>query len=176
MPSWLIEKDPLFAFEHKMSHFCNAIGCEGHSNPLRYVSADYPKRFYYIFKEEKLEKWFLCICRENRLICSYCENCYTCRRFHYVKEKISKLGYFVRRDWPWQPILWQVHEKYFSRNNEFQMHFDIERAFECGFLIKKLNFMENRPKEFFIPRDIELPIKKRKIKTIKEVDEQNFVE
>ena len=56
------------------------------------------------------------------------------------------------------------------------MHFDIERAFQCGFLIKKFNFMENRPKEFFIPRDIVLPIKKRKIKTIKEVDEQNFVE
>ena len=34
--------------------------------------------------------------------------------------------------------------------------------------------MENRPKEIFIPRDIELPIKKRKIKTIK--DEQNFVD
>ena len=88
---------------------------------------------------------------------------------------ISRLGYFVRCDWPWQPILWQVHKKYFSRNNEFQMHFDIERTFECEFLIKKFNFMENRPKEIFIPRDIELPIKKRKIKTIKEVDEQNFV-
>ena len=40
------------------------------------------------------------------------------------------------------------------------MHFDTERAFECEFLIKKFNFMENRPKEIFIPRDIELPIKK----------------
>ena len=119
---------------------------------------------------------FVFFCRENRLICSYYEKCYTCRRFHYIKEKISKLGYFVRRDWPWQPILWQVHEKYFSRNNEFQMHFDIERAFEGEFLIKKFKFMKNRPKEIFIPRDIELPIKKRKIKTIKEVDEQNFVE
>ena len=36
--------------------------------------------------------------------------------------------------------------------------------------------MENRPQEIFFPRGIELPIKKRKIKTIKEVDEQNFVE
>ena len=83
---------------------------------------------------------------------------------------ISRLAYFVRCDWTWQPILWQVHEKYFSRNNEFQMHFDIERAFKCEF-----NFLENRPKEIFIPRDIELPTKKRKIKTIKELDEQIFV-
>ena len=36
--------------------------------------------------------------------------------------------------------------------------------------------MKNRPKEIIIPRDIELPIKKREIKTIKELDEQNFVE
>ena len=77
-----------------MSHFRNAIGCEGHCNPLRYVLADYPKRFYYIFKSNG----FRFFCRENRLICSYCEKCYTCRRFHYIKEKISKLGYFVRRD------------------------------------------------------------------------------
>ena len=174
MSSWLIEKDPLFVFEYKTSHFRNAMGCEGLSNPLRYVLADYPKRFYYIFKTEELEEWVLCICREKRLICSYCENCYTCRRFHYTK-KISKLGYFVRHDRSWQPILWQVHEKYFSRNNEFQMHFDIERAFKCEFLIKKFNFLENRPKEIFIPRDIELPTKKRKIKTIKELDEQIFV-
>ena len=55
------------------------------------------------------------------------------------------------------------------------MHFDIERAFKCEFLIKKFNFLENRPKEIFIPRDIELPTKKRKIKTIKELDEQIFV-
>ena len=75
MFSWLIEKDPLFAFEYKMSHFCNAMGCKRHSNPLSYVSADYPKRFYYIFKREESE-WFLCICREKRLICNYCESCY----------------------------------------------------------------------------------------------------
>ena len=56
------------------------------------------------------------------------------------------------------------------------MHFDIERAFECEFLIKKFYFMENRPKKIFTARDIELSIKKRKIKTIKEVDEQNSVE
>ena len=72
--------------------------------------------------------------------------------------------------------MWQVHEKHFSRNDEFQMHFDIEGAFECKFLIKKFYFMENRPKEIFTARDIELSIKKRKIKTIKEVDEQNSVE
>ena len=42
-----------------MSHFCNAIGCEGHSNPLRYVLADYPKRFYYIFKGNGFRFFFV---------------------------------------------------------------------------------------------------------------------
>ena len=87
--SWL-KKDPLFPFEYEMSKFCNAIGCEGHERPLRYVSAEFPKRFYHIFKRQELEEWFLCICRENRLICSYCEDCYTCRSFHFIKQEIHK--------------------------------------------------------------------------------------
>ena len=104
--SWL-KKNPLFTFEYEMSKFCSAIGCEGHERPLRYVSAEFP----YIYKRQELEEWFLCICRENRLVCGYCEDCYTCRRFFFIKQEIHKLVYFVRLDWPWQPILWQVHEK-----------------------------------------------------------------
>ena len=107
---WLKNKYPLLAFEYEMSKFCNAIGCEGHSRPLSYVIAEFPKRFHYIFKSEELEEWFYCICKENRLICGNCKDCYTCRRFHFIKEEIHKLGYFVRRDWPCQPILWQVRE------------------------------------------------------------------
>ena len=114
--SWL-KKDPLFTFEYEMSKFCNAIGCEGHERPLRYVSAEFPKRFYHIFKRQELEEWFLCICREDRLVCGYCEDCYSCRRFHFMKQEIHKLGYFVGLDWPWQPILWQVHGKYFLIEN-----------------------------------------------------------
>ena len=56
------------------------------------------------------------------------------------------------------------------------MNFSIERSFKSQFLIKKkINFIDNRPKEIFIPKDIELSVK-RKIKTIEEVDEENFVE
>ena len=48
---WLKEKDPLLVFEYEISKFCNAIGCEGYSRPLRYVTAEYLNRFYYIFKK-----------------------------------------------------------------------------------------------------------------------------
>ena len=59
--------------------------------------------------------------------------------------------------------------------NEFQMNFSTERSFKSQFLIKKFNFVDNGPKEIFFPKDIELSAK-RKIKTIKEIDEENFVE
>ena len=45
---------------------------KGQSRPLRLITAEYPKRIYYIFKREEIEEWFLFICRENRLICGYC--------------------------------------------------------------------------------------------------------
>ena len=51
------------------------------------------------------------------------------------------------------------------------MNFNLERAFKCKFLIKKFNFIENRPKEIFIPKDINLSAKGDKIKAIKEADE-----
>ena len=81
------------------------------------------------------------------------------------------MGYLVRRYYPWQSILWQAHEKYFLKSKEFQMNFNIEHAFKCKFLIKKFNFIENRPREIFIPKDIKLSAKGDKIKAIKEADE-----
>ena len=44
------------------------------------------------------------------------------------------------------------------------MNFSTERSFKSQFLIKKFNFVDNRLKEIFIPKDIELSAK-RKIKT-----------
>ena len=43
------------------------------------------------------------------------------------------------------------------------MNFSTERSFKSQFLIKKFNFVDNRLKEIFIPKDIELSAK-RKIK------------
>ena len=129
-----IEKDPLFALEYKMSKFCNAFGCEGHTKPVRLVEAKFPKRFFYIFDRQELEEWFLCICTGNKLLCGSCEDCYTCSRFYFIKEEIHKLGYFVRRNWPWQPILWQVHEKYFlNKQCESKTNFGIERLIKVNF-------------------------------------------
>ena len=73
-------------------------------------------------------------------------------------------------------IVWQVHEKYFLIHNEFQKNFSIERTFKSQLLIKTFHVLSNSPQEIFIPKDIELSAKEYKIDTIKEFDEENFVE
>ena len=73
-------------------------------------------------------------------------------------------------------IAWQVHEKYFLIHNEFQKNFSIERTFKSQLLIKTFHVLSNSPQEIFIPKDIELSAKEYKIDTIKEFDEENFVE
>lgn len=47
------------------------------------------------------------------------------------------------------------------------MNFEIEHTFKSDFLIKNFNFMDNKPQEIFIPKDIELPLRKEKLKKIK---------
>ena len=73
-------------------------------------------------------------------------------------------------------IAWQVHEKYFLIHNEFQKNFSIERTFKSQLLIKTFHVLSKSPQEIFIPKDIELSAKEYKIDTIKEFDEENFVE
>ena len=73
-------------------------------------------------------------------------------------------------------IAWQVQEKYFLIHNEFQKNFSIERTFKSQLLIKTFHVFSNSPQEIFIPKDIELSAKEYKIDTIKEFDEENFVE
>ena len=73
-------------------------------------------------------------------------------------------------------IAWQVQEKYFLIHNEFQKNFSIERTFKSQLLIKTFHVLSNSPQEIFIPKDIELSAKEYKIDTIKEFDEENFVE
>ena len=91
---------------------------------MRLVETTFPKCFFYIFDRQELEEWFHCICRGNKLLCGSCDDSCTCSRFYFVKEEIHELGYFVRRDWSWQPILWQVYEKYFlDKQCKFKINF-----------------------------------------------------
>ena len=51
-------------------------------------------------------------------------------------------GFFVARDWPWQLITWEIHDKYFLQEIPFQFDVKIDRAVRCNFLIRKYCFIE----------------------------------
>ena len=111
-----------YDFDYTMRKFCNHIGCEGHTKPLQFFDAKYPTRGFYIFDREELEEWFAYICRENRVIRGYCENCFTCEKCHVIKNRLHEFGYFVARDWPYQPVEWQIHEFYLLADSKFRFH------------------------------------------------------
>ena len=57
----------------EMQKFCNLMVCEGHSRRLKFIEAKYPTRSFYLINRQELEKWFICLYRENSAICSYCD-------------------------------------------------------------------------------------------------------
>ena len=73
---------------------------ERHSRKLKFIEAKYPTRSFYLMNKQELEEWFRCLSKENKAICSYCDeyDCYTCQRFFYVKGKLHKNVFFVARD------------------------------------------------------------------------------
>ena len=130
------------------------MACEGHSEELRFVEARCPTRSFYIIKREELEECSSCLSRENQAICSYCDapDCYTCARFKYIKNELHKHGYFVAKDWPWQPITWEIQKKFFSQTAPFQFAVHIDCAVRCSFLIRKYVFVSCKIIDIQIPK------------------------
>ena len=97
--------------------------------------------------------------RENREICKYCDqpDCYTCARVNYIKNELHKCDFLVARDWPWQPITWEIHDKYFLHTTPFQFAVHIDRAVRCNFLIKKYFFVSCKIIDIQIPKGLKLP-------------------
>ena len=110
------------------SYFCKSMVCEGHTEKLKFVQAKYPTRSFYLFKREKLEEWFICLCNENKAICSFCDksDCYTCNRLMYIKKEVHKVSYFVVRESPWQPITWEIHEIHLLTVQPFNFYVKID--------------------------------------------------
>ena len=84
------------SFEYRIKKFSNSIGCHEYIQKLTYVDARCSTRPFYIFDRQELEEWFYCICRENRMICGYCdcEECFTCIRFIFIKQRLIKMWFF----------------------------------------------------------------------------------
>ena len=83
----------VFVADCEMQKFCNSMPCQGYSTRLRFIEAKHPTRSFYLMKREELQNWFNCLSRENRAICSYCDqtDCYTCQSFLYIKNKLNKV-------------------------------------------------------------------------------------
>ena len=61
------------------------------------------------------------------MICDYCKSCFTCEKCHIMKNRLHELSYFVARDWPYQPVEWQIHEFYVLTDKKFQFHATIQQ-------------------------------------------------
>ena len=81
----------------EMQKFCNSMVCESHSRKLKFIEAKYPTRSFYLMNRQELEEWFRCLSKENKAICSYCDehDCYTCQRFFLCKRQIAQNCFFL---------------------------------------------------------------------------------
>ena len=100
----------------------------------------------YLFKKEELEEWFIYLCNENNAICSFCDksDCYTCHRLMYIKNEIHKVGYFVVRESPWQPITWEIHEIHLLTIQPFNFYVKIDWTIRSDYLIRKFSFVSGQ--------------------------------
>ena len=64
----------------------------------------------------------------------------------YIREQLEKSTYFEAQDWPRQPILWQVFDKFDKppncQKNIYRLRIYIERTVKSNSFVKK-NDLEN---------------------------------
>ena len=91
---------------------------------------------------QELKEWFICLCRENSAICSYCDevDCNTCQRFQNIKGELHKCGYFVDREY-FQPIAWEIYEIYLLTDKPYKLAVHIDRTVRFNYLISEFDFV-----------------------------------
>ena len=74
---------------------------------------------YLISNCQEIMPWFLDKRKENQNYCGRCEkaNCFVCQRFDYIRKQLQENAYFETQDWPRQPILWQIFDKFEKEPN-----------------------------------------------------------
>ena len=130
--------------------------CQGHKTKWKFIQAKFPTRSFYLFKRDKFKEWFNCLSRENKAICSYCDesNCYTCNHFMFIKKESNLVGYFVARNCKYQP--WEIHEIFLLKKTLHNFNVQIDRTIRCDFLIKKIDFVSCKIIDIQVPKDKKL--------------------
>ena len=100
---------------------------------------------YLILNHQEIMAWFLDKRKENQNYCGRCEKrkCFVCQRFDYIKKQLQENTYFETQDWPHQPILWQIFDKFEKEPNSrdkniYRFCICIERTVRSDSLVKKI--------------------------------------
>ena len=67
--------------------------------------------FFYILSREHLQELLRCYVKENRLICGFCEQCYTCKRLKEMRIRLDD-GYSFKKQQdgcPDHPYCWKIY-------------------------------------------------------------------
>lgn len=91
--------------------YCNCIGCKGHLQKFIPVIEKQWWGSREVFYDEKsfLQEILRCFVRQNRLICGFCENCFTCSNLNDIRKKLDGVYFFTKRkDCRYQPCCWKV--------------------------------------------------------------------
>ena len=66
----------------------------------------------------------------------------------YIREQLEKSTYFEAQDWPRQPILWQVFDKFDKppncQKNIYRLRIYIERTVKSNSFVKKNDFENDK--------------------------------
>ena len=66
----------------------------------------------------------------------------------YIREQLEKSTYFEAQDWPRQPILWQVFDKFDKppncQKNIYRLQIYIERTVKSNSFVKKNDFENDK--------------------------------
>ena len=140
------------------SYFYNSMVCEGHKTKLKFIQGKFPTRSFYLFKRDELEDWSHCLPRENKAICSYCDeyDCYTCNRFMFIKKELHTVGYIVARDSKYQPITWEIHKIFLLKKTPCSFNVIIDWTVRYDFLIKKVDFVSCKIIDNQVPKNEKL--------------------
>ena len=103
---------------------------------------------YLILNRHEIISWLLDKRGENQENWGRCQKagCYVCNKFNYIKTELQKNAFFFEiRDWPRQPVLWQIHDNFNKELNKYDKNiyrFRIytERTVKSDYLIQKYDF------------------------------------
>ena len=75
---------------------------------------------------EQLQEILSCLFHENREICGFCEQCFTCARLNDFRQRLTNAYFFyARKDGKFKPQLWRFYFFAFWSKFHFRVEIDL---------------------------------------------------